>query len=315
MTLITAMKFNPHEGAIIADEEVTNSDRKYQLASKIHELSANNIIALFGGCGASDVLCDSVIQIEDSVKMPQVQIQNNQDIANHISYVFGQVKKQYRNGYLKDKFGISEEEFHAGKKIMSDGNLATIAKSLMERYYQTVDEKNEFAHMVQNAFLILTKDTRGIGLFIASMNLERATPVPRPYAPVGSGYDIADKVLYEFFEDIPRDKRDSVDPIDGIAALLNAVACASTRNIGVGGTPLIKVIRHDTIIRPNENNSRLALEITKAAEHNFLSKEFKKEALDALIYQNVPFADVEQKMFNQTKCPENLSYFLRGYKL
>ena len=314
MTLITAMKFNAHEGAIIADEESTDSNRKYLFSMKISQIEANDVVTLFGGTGMADVLYDSSMEIKKRLEKHKSKLIDNQAMANYIANVFGDIRRKYTDSYLWNKYGISEAEFHTGQKMLPDGRTAPIDKSIMEQYHQTVQERNDFSEMIHNAFLIMTKDPQSVDLFIASMKLRRATPVPRPYSAVGSGYDIADAELYNFFEHISREEREKINPLDGLAALLYATERASVRNVGVGGTPHIKVIHDDKILDPSENNSLLALEITKATSRGFLSKKFQREALDALIYQNADYKSMNAEMHRKAENQEKLNLFLRGYK-
>ncbi len=143
-------------------------------------------------------------------------------------------------------------------------------------------------------------------------------PISRPYSSIGSGEDIADEELYSFFERVPREERENINPVKGLCALLNATERASAINIGVGGTPSIRILgkkgKKVEVISPPENASRLAIEIVKGTRRNYLSEEFEEEAIKQLLFRGKDFQTIEKEMWAAAKNKDKLSLMLRGYK-
>ena len=164
----------------------------------------------------------------------------------------------------------------------------------------------------------MTTDKTGIQLYNVSMALANPVPVARPYESAGIGSDTADNELYAFFENIPREKRPNVDRIDGLTALLYATYRAGVRNHGVGGTPHIAIIKGNELILPEENSSKLGVEVVRAARSGFVGEAFKREALDGLMYKNAAFDAIDKAMWSEAKKLEkdnSLGLMLRGYKV
>lgn len=315
MTVISAMKFNEQEGAIVSDEQSSRAHRKYDTATKIQKIEgAENTIALFGGAGAMDILMEAFLAIENYVKESH-EIKNCEQIAEITGSVMAQLKNRYVDNYLKSLFGLTSLEFISGQATAGN-KTAPIDRSLMEQYARIISYKDEgISELLYNSFLILTHDSGGIKLFNASMNLAKPIPIANFYCAIGSGLDVADHILSDFFETIPRDERIKIESVHGLSALLYATERASTRNIGVGGTPYISVVTGGKIITPSESNSRLAMEIVKATKRGFLPQEFEKDALTKLVYQDNKFEEVEEQMWKTTSDKERLNRMLRGYKV
>ncbi len=316
MTVISGMIFNEREGALVADEQASTHERKYDISTKIHELlDEKGAIALMGGSGASDVLYDVVCRTSDYLQRNKEKIFGGRSIAAAAGEIMSQVKRQYIDGYLKNLFGISEAEFHTGLRSLPDGTKVPIHDSLMRRYHQIIEGHDSgFNPLINNAFIVLTYDGK-IQLFRVSMGLENPIPTERPYDAIGTGADKADDSLSDFFEDTSRDERKNTNKITGLSTLLYATERASVRNVGVGGTPYIKIIDGGKVITPNEANSRLAAEIVRGTKRGHLPQEFEREALEALLYNNGNFETFEKAIWEKATNKEKLSLLLRRYKV
>lgn len=322
MTVISAMKFNKKEGAIVADEQSSNTGtlRKQDLATKVHVLESKEqgVLGIMGGSGASDVLYDTYLTVQECLAVNQGKIKSKNELTTVIGKMMSNVKRKYINGYLQNLFGLSETEFLMGYKINPDETKTPIHESWMQRYSRIISGSSEeqLTGFLNNVFLILASDAQGVELYYASMALANAYPISRPYEAIGSGSDMADSELYSFFESLPREERDHIPPVKGIAALLTATDKASTRNIGVGGTPFIYIVKDGKILpSPHENNTRLAVEIVRGTRKGYLSPDFELSALNTLVYEGGDFKSVEKEMWKESKNPDQLSLLLRSYKV
>lgn len=321
MTVISAMKFNPRDGAIVSDEQSTTGYfRKYELATKIHVLTVpeGGIYGLMGGSGAAGVLYETFQAVQEFLPQYQKEIKSKRDLASLVGRCMTSVKRKYVNGYLESSFGLTESDFICGYRTVQDGSKVPIHELLTRRYFQVVSGSPEerVSEILNNAFLMLTTDADGIELYLSTMGLSNATPVSRPYETIGSGADMADGELSSFLESLPRAERENIDPIRGIGALLWATNRASTKNIGVGGTPFVYIIKDGKLSgSPEENTTRLAMEIVRGFQRGLLPRSFEEEALKALIYNDGDFEAVEQEMWKQAKSSSELSLLLRNYKV
>lgn len=319
MTVISGMKFNQNEGAIVADEQSSGAIRKYELATKLTVLdnSDKTVKAILGGTGAADFLFDVTQQLPFAIQRSPNPIAEGKSMAYIIAQVMGGVKGQYIDGYLYDKFRLREVDFQIGHVTAQEGSRP-IDPSLMQQYHQLIAGQGEISQLINNAFLVLAADKEGLQLYNVSTSLANPVPVARPYESVGIGSDTADSVLYEFFENTPRNERTDVNPLDGIAALLNATDRASARNQNVGGTPLIAIVKNGEVIMPDENHSKLGVEVVKAAKRGFVPGGFVREAIGSLMYVPGTFPLVEAAMWEQAKklgAKRSLELMLRGYKV
>jgi len=314
MTVINAMKFNEREGAMISDSQSSTSIRKYDIAIKLDDFETSKAKAIIGGSGAADILYQIKEETAETLQQYQDRIRSGKDLAKIVAQVANRVKREYVTGLLESQFGLRERDLIAGFQVTEEGKTP-IDQAIIQKYHQIVSGSDpSTAQLLQNGFLILTSDSSGIKIYMATTTLGNARPIARPYDSIGSGSDVADNELYDFFNTLTREQRDNVDPVEGIAALINATSRASERNQGVGGTPSLKVFRDNQIITPNYNATQLAVEIVKGVNRGFLEKDFQRSALDALIYQGQDFKSVETEMWAKAKNIAEFSRMLRGYK-
>ncbi|MBU1199688.1 MAG: hypothetical protein KKF46_01875 [Nanoarchaeota archaeon] len=318
MTVISGMRFNPRQGAIVADEQSSNSNRKYDIAQKLHTLSAGEqpIQAVIGGSGAADILHAVELRVDQDLTKYGPKLESAEKLAGLVGYSFQNVRNEFMDAYMRTNLGISWDEFKTGFAKSDDGENLQIEKGLMDDYRNLISGRDSRVEFIQrNQFLILCGDAKDVKLYTTHGCQTKPMPIARPYEVIGSGSDAADHALAGFFENRAREQKKDIDPIEGIIALLQATERASAVNVGVGGTPYIAIISDGKIIQPSENNSKLASEIVKAEKRDMLKSGFTSEALASLLYRNANFADVDQEMQRQAHDPVALNRILRGYKV
>jgi hypothetical protein len=309
MTVVNAMKFNGTQGAIVTDEQSTDTSKgtTQNIAQKTHKLQTDNAVAVVGGTGASNVLKDIIDTAEVAIEQNSSKILEQEQLVNYLANVATNVRARYIDGFLINRFGLIREDFVRPIK--------PISPQIMQEYSQLMNNPNSELGFLKGAFIAVSYDKKN-GVNIYNLDNDLAKPIPQslPYASAGSGKIMADGELYALFKNMPRDKKTDINPVEGIASLLNATEEASNGALGVGGTPQIMVLDDGDVIVPGENESRLATEIAKATKENYLTQKFQQEALDELILNQGNFDDVERKMRKSAKKPRELYRFLRGYK-
>lgn len=329
MTVISAMKFNSTSGAMVADEQSSNLGRwrKYDFAEKIQVLDTQNkVIGIIGGAGAADILYDVTQRVLSELPQYKEEMKSTLHLAEIVNGGMLQVKRKYVDGHLLSLFGLSERDFQTGYvPVRKKDELAgRITEQVMDRYIRAISGNDDsFSALVNNSFLLLACDEERIQLYEINMGLANRIPVAQPYRTIGSGADMADEELSAFFDRIPRDQRENINPVEGISALIYATDRASVRNVGVGGIPFIYILKKSVsgspasskLIVPTENNSKLAVEVVRAARRDYISKGFEMEALEALMYKGEDFKPIEKEMWAKATNPQELSLLLRGYKV
>src|SRR3989338_8431550 len=144
MTVVSCMKFNEHEGAIVSDEESSNfsaSWRKYDLSEKLQEFSKpdKSVSLIIGGSGMSNTIHEVEVRLNELWTAHNDKINDKCTIVNEIKNILNSITGQYIEDYLKNKFRLSEIDFQRGYRVISDdkGTLQQIPleKYLMEQYY------------------------------------------------------------------------------------------------------------------------------------------------------------------------------------
>jgi hypothetical protein len=309
MTVVSAMKFNAEEGAIIADEQSSNG-RTYNFATKVRTCEGEGVSAIYGGSGAADVLYDIDLRLRDVVEKNRAHLTSTRQIASALAQVMGNVKRDLVNAKLQGLLGLTEGEVQTGTRVV-EGKTLPLVPWTTDQYLKIVNSDSN--PLINNGMVVLAKDKR---IEIYSLIMESTSPLPiaRPYHTIGSGSDTADNELHDFVARIPREQRENINPLHGLAALLYSTDRAAMRNLGVGGTPLLKIVKGDTTITPGESDTRLAMEIVRAQENRLLTPEFRDDALHSLLYGTGQFEAVDHAMWQNTSDSTQLSKLLRGYK-
>jgi len=315
MTVVSAMRFNESEGAMVSDQRGNRYMRHNDVMDKIHkvELPESGISILLGASGDASLACELTEDIEDTLKN-QDKIESKKQVMDIVDNILYNTLNYIRNRYLIKTYGISQVEFQTGLKQLTKANTASIENSLKERYNRLIDGGDSvFNNYTNNAILTLVKDKTDCYLYVAHMRTPTPIRITQPAESIGSGIDMADSVLSEFLEEMTREERTQIDRLTGLSQLLYATERAK-KNTGVGGIPQIYAMDKDKIHIPSEDQSKVALEVVKAGRKGFLPEEFQRKALEDLVYKTTDFMNIEQAMMNKASDPDKMSRYLREYK-
>lgn len=301
MTVICAARFNQYVGAIAADRQASTTSTKYLTSTKLYLLEGSNGSKfILGGTGGTGRIYEIILRLKESIADVEKKLSTKYDFRNFV----GSSIKEYKEDYLKRRFEqelISLPDKHPGRKGWEEYLVGKQKEILKD--FDGLDEP----------FLALSYDKEGIALQIISLDSENTCLVARPYEAIGSGGNLADIVLHDFFKNMDETEKEEVNPIEGIMTLLQAIARAADRSKSVGGIPQLYVIDHGKVISPRRNNLKLAEEISRAEGKGYFNNGFAIEALEDLIYKGANFEAVEETMLQKTKKPKALLRFLRGY--
>jgi len=92
MTVISAMKFNSNDGAIVSDEQTTMGSRTDYLSTKLNTIRVEDkgITTIFGGTGASDVLYEVIMDSSVAISRNTENITEGRDMVNIVGKVMTQ---------------------------------------------------------------------------------------------------------------------------------------------------------------------------------------------------------------------------------
>ncbi len=308
MTVISALKLDSENAILVADEQVSFGGRKADLVTKVTQFDlADNFKAIIAGAGSAN-LFDAAIQLLQGnlKKIPDSTF----DFACSLSHHLVHVRHRTIDGYTKGQLGLSEIELQSGFRVVN-GERLPISPDIIQGYHKILHDPD-----IEVSALVLASMDGKIDLFTSFNTSTDVSCSSQPFRVIGSGADSAHMEFTKFFESRPREKRLTIERSEGLAAILNATNLATIRNIGVGGTPNIYIFNHRQIINPSEASSHLAVEIVRATNAGYISKDFQAEALVHLLYDLRPFEEVESEMLNKVPNDSHLKFsrFLRGYK-
>ncbi|MBD3355034.1 hypothetical protein GF361_03540 [Candidatus Woesearchaeota archaeon] len=305
MTVINMMSFGD-SGAAVADEQASNSLRKYNIAQKLRMIDDS---VIYGGSGSSSFIKELYDNIINHIKKEGKKKILPEEIYGLCKYISTKMKHENINNLLNDNYGITYEEFKTGKVRGNklDEKFKSSANNIINDNQKFLNVSVLLGGLCDNKFEIFYIDNCG-----GSINKN-----PGCYGTIGSGSDESSKVLSKYSAKLPREKRENkeIDKEEGLIKLIEATNASANLNIGVGGNPSIIYMDKDGIKQPDENQCILASEIVEGYTMGFLNKEFTYNAIENLVLNDTNFEDVEEKMKRSAKDWDKLDRVLRGYKI
>lgn len=297
-------------GAAVADEQSSAGARKYNSSTKLRLLN-NSVI--YGGAGAAQFIKEVYDCVKESIN--EIKNQKKQAVDTELIFQIAKgamygLRNSAKNKYLMDKFGISFDEFQTGTKQSG----VRLDDPLKERVYRSLLEDPSLNGSIGAQILLGGLCNDKFEIFYLDTEGGQTNKKFLPFASIGSGYDESDKVLSEFYAEMPRKKRDQISVEEGLVKLIEAANASARLNVGVGGVPSIVYFDETGTKEPSENQSILASEIVEGLSRGLLEKDFAYGSINRLVLQNADFEAVEEQMKTQAKDWKKLDRFLRGYK-
>jgi len=313
MTVVIGMKFNDKSGAVVADEQVSGSNRKGNTGKKVmvFEKKKSDIGAIVGGSGRMNFLYE--IKKKAYKKFQESEVKNIEDFIKILVGETYHLKGKVVEDHFQRKYRLSEEELKTGYLRTKEKQDKKIDSSIIKEYQEYLKHKNE-GQELRNGFVALAFDKNELELYKISMS-DYPMPTSHPFTMIGSGSDIAHSILSNYVESTIRKTWDNIDPVEGLSIMLHATEEASKRNKGVGGTPWITIYNEGKIIQCSENNSHLAREIVIGEHNSYISKKYAGQALQELLLKGGNFRKIEEQMWNHVSNPDAFDLFLRGYRI
>lgn len=346
MTVVNAIKFNSHSGAMCCDEQTTiGSDRIMMSSDKIQNLvpselrSDLKLEAVYGGTGTTAIgdeirrsvrqaLSEEYKRLEKKTNEMSKNFKTIDDISEIGFKSMLSVKQKHINDVIRGYFNFDSDDFNRGYYFDENNEKIEInQKELKDKVYDLINWKNDDSldSVFLNSALICGFDSREeFKIFKLSlkseMSIEEAGSM---FETVGSGSDSAQIIFSDFVSSKTLDeRRNSIDKVEGMIQLIRATIAAAKYNMGVGG--YFNIIYFDAkednpekrFTEIFDSRSKLAAEIVHAYYSGFLEYENAYEFINELIFKREKtFEEVNELFMKVSNNPEKMKRFLRGYKL
>tara|TARA_Y100000310_G_scaffold320636_1_gene377271 strand:+ start:474 stop:1391 length:918 start_codon:yes stop_codon:yes gene_type:complete len=305
MTVINAISFG-NEGVIIADEQASTANRKYNFTEKIQDLDKGLI---FAGTGS----LHPIMEVYNFAKEELGKLKESKKAVSHkeihdlLTSIIISYKNTGKDKLLNANLGFGLDDLITGTLARNGQSLDQPSKELAKNYLM------EFDNMMSLSIILAGLENGKFNIYEANTS-GTGTQISLPYVSAGSGKDESEKVLSRYITNLKRADRDSIDKKEGLVKIIEATNAASNINIGVGGIPSIAYIGEKGIVRPLEPACLLATELVTLLEAGYLPKDFTQDATSSLVYEGADFREIDSEMKKRATDWEQADRFLRGYK-
>lgn len=346
MTVVNAIKFNSHSGAMCCDEQTTIGSVRIMLSSdKIQKIIPTvirenvKLEAVYGGTGTT-AIGDEVRKSIKQKLLKEFEIMRNK--SSEMSKNFKTideicrmgfesmlaVKHRHINDIVKGYFNFDTNDFTQGFYHKDkDEKIEITQKDLKEKVYDLMNWRNaeEVDSVFLNAAIICGFDANEEFKICklslkTEMNMEMAGSI---FETVGSGSDSAQIIFSDYVSSKTLDeRRNSIDRVEGMIQLLRATIAAAKFNMGVGG--YFNILIFDAkenepdkrFVEIFDNRAKLASEIVHSYYNEFISYEDTYELINELIYnRQKSFEEANEAFLKASLNPVKMGKFLRGYKI
>jgi hypothetical protein len=345
MTIINAIRFDNLSGAMSCDEQTTVGDQRKVFGSdKIKSVvpaaftQKTGIVAAYGGTGTSSVGEEIRFRLINRLRTlaldedkfnrqwPEGKRPTLRDIAEIAFDEIIAMKQTRIDEFLSGRFGFTTVDFIQGQYRSGDQEIELKQDEVIKRAFEYISNKNSpqvLESIYLNRGILAGYDPyRGYQIFGVSLAEHSLEPIKALYHSVGSGSDTASLFLASFARmKTIREKREKIDPVEGIAQLIAATNAASLYNMGVGGYFNIVIINGREkdplrrLIEISDHRSKLASEIVSASSAGLLEDTDVYHFLERLIYLGESFEKVNEELWQRCTDKKRLNHLLRGYKI
>ncbi len=343
MTSINAIRFDRYRGAIVTDESLSMDQNLTMLTSdKVRNCIPEPIRHAFGivaglagtgSCSFTDtmrrdfhdwLLAEWRNECERSGGRP-TKFMTMDRIAEGLFDLVVRVKNQRMSERVRGEFGFDVPEFLEGK-FVRDGRSEEIRdRDITRRITDWLSWRNqdpEVKGIFLNAMLLAGYDeATGFQLYHVDLRDGYWHRVQTCYMAEGSGRFSVDPTMYTFVERLRIDeRRGSVDPVEGIVAMLAALDAASMHETGVGGYPSVMLFDGSLPLERRQreigdHRSWLASRVVKAMTHGFLDSDACHELVRAVFWEDLDFEEGWARFWAEVREPARLKRLFRGYKV
>jgi len=346
MTVINAMIFDKHSGAMCCDEQTSIGEvRKMMSSDKIQKIVPSKIRdnvkfeAVYGGTGTT-AIGDEIrrgIKIRLSENFDKSVVRSKESTESFVSMndlfqiayeEMMKVKHRHIDDIVSGYFNFSTADYMQGYyKDFKDEKIEISQKDLKDKIFDLINWKNadEVDSIFLNAAIIAGFDSSGeFRICKLSMKTEMLLQIADSvFETVGSGSDSAQLIFSDYAGNKTLDeRRNHIDRVEGMIQLLRATNAAAKYNMGVGG--YFNIVLFDSseddpakrLFEVFDSKAKLASEVVFAYYNKFIDYNTTYELIDELIFKRQkPFEEMNSRFINASTDKTKMLRFLRGYKM
>ncbi len=346
MTVINAMIFDKHSGAMCCDEQTSIGEvRKMMSSDKIQKIVPSlirqniKLEAVYGGTGTT-AIGDEIRRgvkkrLREKYDNNHKRSGDNSDRLVSIDEIFQiayeemmKVKHRHIDDLINGYFNFGTQDYIQGYyKDEKDEKIEISQKDLKDKVFDLINWKNadEVDSIFLNAAIVAGFDSSGeFKICKLSMKTEMLLQMAGSvFETVGSGSDSAQIVFSDYAgSKTLEERRSHIDRVEGMIQLIRATNAAAKYNMGVGG--YFNIVLFDSseddpdkrFFEVFDSRAKLASEAVFAYYNRYLSYENTYDLIDELIYKRQKsFEELNSRFLNASTDKINMQRFLRGYKI
>lgn len=345
MTVINAMIFDKHSGAMCCDEQTSIGEvRKMMSSDKIQNIVPSKIRenvkleAVYGGTGTTAIgdeirrgikmrLRENYDNALNRSKDNTVSFTSTDDIFQIAYEEMMKVKHRHIDDVINGYFNFGTVDYMQGFYNDSKNEKIEInQKELKEKVFDLINWKNadEVDSIFLNAAIIAGFDSSGeFKICKLSMKTEMLLQMAGSvFETVGSGSDSAQIIFSDYAGSKTLDeRRNHIDRVEGMLQLIRATNAAAKFNMGVGG--YFNIVLFDSseddharrLFEVSDSKAKLASEVVFAYYNKFIDYETAYELTDELIFKRQKsFEELNIRFLDASADRTKMLRFLRGYK-
>ena len=254
MTSVTALRFDRWSGAVASDEARTwNPDELiFYTAEKFRPIlppeivAETGLVALMGKTGTSTIQQEFIERVLESAESmwkerpKKGRFLSLEELARHVWDVDMRCKRHHLDMTLRARWGFETADLLQG--FVMDGNEKIPLKDeaiVKEAHALITGEAKDpaVAGVFNNVQIVVGLDpTEGFGIYLLSLRAMSFDAVHEVFVTDGSGVLAVEPSLTRFVNERSlRERRGAIDPVEGVAAMLDALNEANELAVGVGG--------------------------------------------------------------------------------
>lgn len=346
MTVVNALIFDKHSGAMCCDEQTSIGEVRKMLSSdKIQKIVPSavrekaKLEAVYGGTGTTAIGDEIRRGIKLRIKK-KFDLTNSKSLENNGDFIsmdeifqiayeeMMKVKHRHINDIISGYFNFETSDYIQGfYKNSGDEKIEINQKELKEKVYDLMNWRNasEVDSIFLNAAIVAGFDGKGeFKICKLSMKTEMLLQMAGSiFETVGSGSDSAQIIFSDYASSKTLDeRRNHIDRVEGMIQLLRATNGAAKYNMGVGG--YFNVVLFDSseddpskrFVEVMDSKAKLASEVVFAYYHDFLKYENTYELIYELIFKRQKsFEELNNLFLAMSADKLRMQRFLRGYKI
>lgn len=345
MTSINAMRFDSFSGMCVCDEARSWNDEygKLLTAEKMRLITSDEVmkntgaIAVLGKTGSSTLGNEYLEKLKDRITVeydrksakegiPIKEFMTIRAMAHLLFHTLCDIKREHLDHTLRARYGFTQDDFIAGFYLNDEGCRVEIKdSSVIEEVNKMItwegSHKDSTPIFLNGQIVMGYEPEEGFKIFRSNLMAAHCEAVHEIFACDGSGIDSTDFVYTDFANSRNlQERRGTIDRVEGLAVLLEALDTANHHSAGCNGYP--KVIYIDgrqkdlrkKYIEIHDCRSQLALEIVRASNHGFIPGVKCLTLIEGLIFENESFIETDDQMKRASNNPVAMLDMLRGHK-